>query len=155
MRQKFIAHKQLVIFSNLLPLGIVMLEMLALFIVSFKRSIKIGWGWFGILAQFLIIWLIMFIIYHNAYRVILIDEKGIKTGRTRINWEEIQRYKTVPIKLSIRFYLPKIAFKPMLYIYDCRGRKIRFALDKEILEKILIMSKDKSSIISQLKVNKT
>ena len=147
MKQKFIAHRQLIIYSNLAPIVLISLELSISVIVSLPNRIEIGMAWIAILAQFLFFWGILFIIYHNSYRLIWIDEEGVKTGRIFIKWEEIYKYKVVPIVLGA---FPKIKLKPMLYIYDETGRKIRFALDDKRMKNMLLCSQGKSIVVHKI-----
>ncbi len=146
MKQKFIAHKGLILFSNLFPLALVLFELTFIILSPFK----IGSGWFAFIIQFSVIWLILFIIFHNSYRTIVVDLDGIKTGKILIKWENISKYKIRKTETLKSIWHPSLKFKPMLYIYDEAGRKIRFALDDKRIKNMLLCSQGKSIVVHKI-----
>ena len=96
MKQKFIAHKGLVLFSNLFPVALVLFELTFIILSPYK----IGNGWFAFIIQFSVIWLILFIIFHNSYRTITLDFNGVRMRKIIIEWENISKYKIRKQKFS-------------------------------------------------------
>ena len=145
MRTKILAHKQLVLFTILLPVSLIAIEAPIVLLFSPKESLP----YIFMAIQYMAIWLICFLIYNRAYRVITIDHKKIKCRRTEIVWEEIERIEIKEVKLLEYSLIPTITLSSYAYVFS-KDKVIQISISKSNIEKLHYFSCNKSECVLNL-----
>lgn len=153
MEYNFIAHKQFVIRSNAIPVGFALFGLLLviIFSIGFGYDDSYLFGCIAILALTSLMWLILFIVFHNSYKKITFNELFVGTKKVKIPWESIKKYKIKQIKIRGNVFSP--AWKRLdsvLYLYGENGEKIWFACREEHIAKMKELASGKSKIIDEI-----
>ena len=155
MEYKFVAHKQLVLRSNAIPIGIALIELSAIiiFAIGFGYDESYLFGSIAVAMQTSLIWLILFIVFHNLYKEITFDELGVSTKKVQIPWESIKDYKIREVKVRGRKNLFVSEWKyldSMLCLYGEDGKKIKFACKKEHISKMKELASGKNKAVDEI-----
>ena len=105
MEKRIISHVQLIMFSFLAPVVVLLIELLPILVFPIKKDLFV-FVFFTI--QYLGMWMICFAIYNYAYRIIYLNEEAITNGKIKIYWECVQKYETKDIKLLQYSIIPTI-----------------------------------------------
>ena len=151
MEYNFIAHKQFVIRSNAIPVGFALfgLLLMIIFSIGFGYDDSYLFGCIAILALTSLMWLILFIVFHNSYKKITFNELFVGTKKVKIPWESIKKYRIKQIKLRGNVVEWKY-LDSVLYLYGENGEKIWFACKKEHIAKMKELASGKSKIIDEI-----
>ena len=151
MEYNFIAHKQFVIRSNAIPVGFALfgLLLMIIFSIGFGYDDSYLFGCIAILALTSLMWLILFIVFHNSYKKITFNELFVGTKKVKIPWESIKKYKIKQIKVRGNVLEWKY-LDSVLYLYGENGEKIWFACKKEHVAKMKELASGKSKIIDEI-----
>ena len=147
LKYKTVAHKQLVAFTITVPLIFVLIE---LSIILSLPNGKELWAFIFVGVQALLMWFICFAIYSYAYRTIEVNEQYIKSKKTEITWDNIQKIELREIKLMQYSLLPTLTFSSMAYFYGIKGDVIGIAMTKRNFEILVNLGKDKSQKVAEL-----
>ena len=155
MEYSFIAHKQLVIRSNAIPISFALfgLLLMIIFSVGFGYDDSYLFGSIAILAQTSLMWLILFISFRNSYKKITFNELCVGTKKVKIPWESIKKYKIKQIKVRGRKNVIFFEWKyldSVLYLYGENGEKIWFACREEHIDKMKELASGKNKIIDEI-----
>ena len=146
MKKRIISHAQLIVFSFLAPLVILLIELLPILVFPIKKDLFV---FVFLLVQYLGMWIICFAIYNYAYRIIYLNEEAITSGKIKIYWECVQKYELKEIKLLQYSIIPTIYLKSMVFLVGNAGEKIGFAITQKNLKK-LVSFMDKNPVINEL-----
>lgn len=151
MEYNFIAHKQFVIRSNAIPVCFALfgLLLMIIFSIGFGYDDSYLFGCIAILALTSLMWLILFIVFHNSYKKITFNELFVGTKKVKIPWESIKKYKIKQIKVRGNVLEWKY-LDSVLYLYGENGEKIWFACKKEHIAKMKELASGKSKIIDEI-----
>lgn len=145
MKKRIISHAQLVMFSFLAPVVVLLIELLPILVFPIKKDLFV-FVFFAV--QYLGMWIICFAIHNYAYRIINLNEKTITDGKIKIYWECVQKYEIKEIKLLQYSIIPTIHLKPMVFLVGNNGEKIGFSMTQKNIKQLSCFM-DKNPVINE------